>query len=420
MEFFWFLVIAVIVVVAYRITRSNRGGTQRVRRDKNNPYQGTIQAGNGVSLKYEVSVREKTVSEESSSALLKDATQKKEEKDIEGAISSLREAYKLMAQSTIIYPIETFLRLPLYLQQAGRYAESIVEFEKLLANASAKIAKEFSHVSKQKQNGLAAMERAVILDKMRLAAQRERQFVHAAYYQVLSDANRAVGLKLQERAEELDGYSDRGSWINSVESLLRKAKKENLVEALVNRCLVFARSCTAPALDKLTTDVAALLEFGSNPPVPKNADAPKKAAREQYKRSDEHLQWLGDAVRLHILQAREAWDAGNYDFARQEYQKTAYAMTQIEGQEWAKEKLKEEQAQFAKDDPLYSEIIPRIQARVAEHPGVLQTSIYGDIPYQKEDIGYALYFGALLNDIRREKKDRTYALYLPGKIYEAS
>jgi len=170
----------------------------------------------------------------------------------------------------------------------------------------------------------------------------------------------------------------------------------------------------------LATDVAAILELGSNRTVPQNANIPKKAMREQYTRSDEYLQWLGDAVRLHITQARQAWDAGNYDFARQEYQKTAYAMTQIEGQEWAKEKLKEEQVQFAKDDLLYNEIIPLVQAYVAEHPGVLQTSIYSVVPFQKEDIGYALYFGALLNDIRREKKGRTYALYLPGKIYEAS
>jgi hypothetical protein len=141
--------------------------------------------------------------------------------------------------------------------------------------------------------------------------------------------------------------------------------------------------------------------------------------QEQRQADDDHLQWLGEAVRLHILQAREAWSKGNYDFARQEYQKTAYAMTQVCEQAWAKEKLKEEQAQFAKDDPLYGKIIPLIQQQVSKTPGVLQTSIYGSIPFQKEEVGYALYFGALLNDIRREKKGRTYALYLPENTYEA-
>ncbi len=57
------------------------------------------------------------------------------------------------------------------------------------------------------------------------------------------------------------------------------------------------------------------------------------ARHEQYTRSDEYLRWLEDAVRLRITQARQEWDAGNYDFARQEYQKTAYSMIQIEGQE---------------------------------------------------------------------------------------
>lgn len=419
MEVFWLLVIAVVAAAAYRISRTDRGA-RRVQQEKHNPYHGTIQAGSGVSLKYGVSVREKTASEERSSELLKDATKKKDEKDLDGAISCLREAYKLMAQSTISYPIETFLRLPLYLQQAGRYAEAVEEFEKLLRNAPAKIAKEFSHVSAKRQNGLAAMERATIFDKMRLAAQREKQFVYSAYYQVLSDANRCLGLKLQDRTEEADGYQDRESWAGGVDSLLKKAKKEAVVEALVDRCMAFAQSCTAPTLDKLTTDAAALLEIGGALPALEKLHVQNKTTQEEYRRSDEHLQWLGEAVRLHILQARKAWDSGNYDFARQEYQKTAYAMTQIQGQDWAKEKLKEEQAQFARRDPLYNEIIPLVQAHVAENPGVLQSSIYGAISYQKDDVGYALYFAALLNDIRRVKKGRTYALYLPGNIYEAS
>lgn len=263
MGLFWLLVIAVIVVVAYQITSSDRNGTRRVPQEKTNLYQGTIQAGNGVNMKYEVSVREKTESEERSSELLKVATRKKDEKDIEGAISCLEEAYMLMAQSTISYPIETFLRLPLYLQQAGRYAESVEEFEKLLTNTSAKIAKEFSHISSKRQNGLAAMERAIIFDKMRLAAQREKQFTYAAYYQVISLANSSVGLNLQERTGELDGYMDREYWINKIDSLLKKANKETLVEVLADRCVVFARSCTATALDMLATDVAELLEIGS-------------------------------------------------------------------------------------------------------------------------------------------------------------
>ena len=148
MKIFWLIVIAVLTAVIYRISRSHRGKSQKASQERAKPHQGTIHAG-AASLEYEVSVREKTASEERSRELLRDATQKKDEKNLDGAIASLREAYKLMAQSTISYPIETFLRLPLYLQQAGRYAESIQEFERLLSNTPAQIARAFSHVSEK-------------------------------------------------------------------------------------------------------------------------------------------------------------------------------------------------------------------------------------------------------------------------------
>ena len=154
MEVFWILVIGGVIYLAYRTTRSKKKTTrQSTGKQQNPPHKGTIQSNTDVSLKYEVSVRKKTASEEKSRELLKDATQKKNEKDLDGAIACLREAYKLMAQSSISYPIETYLRLPLYLQQAGHYNESIVEFERLLKNSPDKIAKEFSHINKQKQKG---------------------------------------------------------------------------------------------------------------------------------------------------------------------------------------------------------------------------------------------------------------------------
>jgi len=409
-----------VAYLAYRATRSKKKAIrQSARKQQNTPYKGRIQSNSGVSLKYEVSVREKTDSEEKSSDLLKEATKKKNEKDLDGAVACLREAYKLMAQSSISYPVETYLRLPLYLQQAGRYKESIVEFETLLRNSPDKIAREFSNITKKKQKGLSAMECAAIYDKMRLASQREKYFSHAVYYQVLSSASRAVGLKLQERNEELNDFKERELWLDGLEALLQKAKKESLAPGIADKGVEFLRSCTEKALEKLATDVAKMLEISPDESAIEKTGVPDQGHQEQSGNKDDHLQWLGEAVRLHIFQAREAWGNGNYDFARQEYQKTAYAMTQIDGQEWAKDKLKEEQAQFAKDDPLYRTIMPIIQKQVSTSPGVLQTSIYGAVPFQKEEIGYALYFGALLNDIRREKKGRTYALYLPGETYEA-
>jgi hypothetical protein len=258
MEVFWLLVIAGAILLVYLGARSRKGWNNKAKPEENTAYQGTIPA-RGLALKYEVTVREGTASEEKSSELLKQATQMKNLKDLNGAITCLREAYKLMAQSNISYPIETYLRLPLYLQQAGHYTECIVEFEKLLSNSPAKIAKEFSHISKQEQNGLSAMDISTIYDKMRLASQREKQFTYAVYYQILSDANGAVGLKLQKREEELDTFKAREFWANNIEALLKKAEKETLGDDLVKRCMIFSRSCTVAALHKLTRDIAELL-----------------------------------------------------------------------------------------------------------------------------------------------------------------
>lgn len=262
MDVFWLLVIAGTISVAYLAVRSRRVGKNEAEPERNTPYQGTIQAGGVVTLKYEVSVRERTASEERASELLKLATQKKNEKDLDGAITCLRQAYNLMAQSNLSYPIETYLRLPLYLQQAGHYTDSIAEFERLLRNAPAKIAKDFSHISEQEQNGLSAMQLSAIYDKMRLASQRQKQFTHAVYYQMLSDGNTALGLKLQKREEELDRFKVCESWTGKIQALLKKAKRETLADDLVNRCMIFSRSFTPAALDNLTRDIAELLGIG--------------------------------------------------------------------------------------------------------------------------------------------------------------
>ncbi len=382
-------------------------------KQENTPNKGTIEIAPDINLTWEVSCREKTPSEEKSSELLREATRRKENKDLDGAIECLREAYALMEQSDLSHTIETYLRLPLYLQQAGHYKESILEFEKLLTNAPNAIAREFGHLTKQEQGYFSAMRLATIYDKMRLASQREKYFSHAVCYQVLSKAIRATSWQLKDEKEHVSRFQEPEIWFNGLEALLKKGKKEAFAQDIVDKALEFSRSCTQEAFQKLAADIAELLEIPLEELcIIKNTDVPAQIYEEPYD-NDDHLQWLEDSVRHHIFQARDAWNDGNYDFARQEYQKTAYAMTQMDGQEWAKEKLKEEQARFARNDPLYQEIMPIIQKKVGENPGVLQTSIYGTIPFQKDDIIYALYFGALLNDIRREKKGRTYTLFLP-------
>jgi tetratricopeptide (TPR) repeat protein len=419
MTIFWILIAVAAAIVIYWMAQHRSRTVHSLNRPQEIAHDTVSSASskdiNGLSLAYKVMVRDQTPTEIHVSDLLKDATQKHKDKDLPGAIECLRQAYSLLAKLSVSYPIETYLRLPLYLQQNKQYDESVREFNKLLADAPAKTAKEFSHISKRQQDGLTAMERGIIYDKMRLAAQREKQFVSAVYCQILSDAHRCLGLKLQGRKDEFEGYVDRESWLDSIEDLLAKAKKGNAwASVLSQQCMAFVKVCSVSALDKLSMDVADILGIESFVPVSHRTNPPKpeRDLRLGDRRSEDFLQWLGQAVCLHVIQAREAWDRPDYALARQEYQKAAQAITQIEGQQWAKERLKEEQKQFAKDDPLYRELLPLIRAYIADNPGVLQTSLYEAIPHPKEDISYTVYFAALLNDLKRDKKGRTYALHL--------
>lgn len=90
------------------------------------------------------------------SELLKEATARHDRKDFDGATRCLRDAYAVMAGSSTTYPVATFLRLPLYLQKAGRYDEALLEFESLMRRCDHR-------------------DRVVVKDKMRLAAEREEK-----------------------------------------------------------------------------------------------------------------------------------------------------------------------------------------------------------------------------------------------------
>lgn len=74
--------------------------------------------------------------------LLRDATAFKESGDWDSAIRALAEAKERMLSSVIGYPAETWCKYPLYLQQAGRFEESMAEFDFLLNDLERRARKE--------------------------------------------------------------------------------------------------------------------------------------------------------------------------------------------------------------------------------------------------------------------------------------
>ena len=224
------------------------------------------------TLHYNVTVRRSTKSEKQSSNLLKKATQKKRDGDLDAAIACLREAYGLMSKHTTIYPIDTYLRLPLYLQHAGRYGEAMAEFEQLLCNTPPTVVKEFPHAPREVLQSIAAMRYADIFDKVRLSTHREKHFVHSVYYMVLSLASRAVGLRLQDKGGL---FRDPSWWIDRLRPLLERAGRESLLEGLVEICIRHSLSGNTQSLASFANEIKSMLKIDLNSASVNMPDVPE-------------------------------------------------------------------------------------------------------------------------------------------------
>ena len=174
----------------------------------------------------------------SASDLLKMATEKRDAGDLDEAVELLRKAYAEIGNDYVSYSVSTFLRLPLYLQQTGRNDEAWREFNLLLTRG----------FPNQIQNlELLPMEHCQIYDKMRLFLQREKKFDLAVRFGLWSYISWAVGLHRQKRKAELEGYIDRDNIEENVVALLKKAKKLNLKDELVD--VVEAETKALPNID---------------------------------------------------------------------------------------------------------------------------------------------------------------------------
>ncbi|MEO8165929.1 MAG: hypothetical protein ABI619_11100 [Betaproteobacteria bacterium] len=159
-----------------------------------------------------------------SDSLLKQATVQKRGGDIEAAIRTLRLAYKQIARGITTYSVGTFLRLPLYLQEAGRNDEAWAEFNRLIIEGYPNQLRDFS---------VQTMEHSKIYDKMRLFLHREGKNDEAIVFGVLSMLAWARGLHLQKRKGELAKLVSRNCIEATLKPLLKKAKKTARSDELV-------------------------------------------------------------------------------------------------------------------------------------------------------------------------------------------
>jgi len=160
--------------------------------------------------------------ESKESKLLKNATHKKKAGDLEGAIRDLRAAYEIYDKGHIIPSVEVFLRLPSYLQLAGKKDEAWGEYNKLIAKVG----------NYWNDPHIAPMMCSKIYDKMRLFLQRENKYEKAVKFGVFSHVMWSTGLLKQKRRGELKELNTTVQIQKLADKLLKKTKtncKDELV-----------------------------------------------------------------------------------------------------------------------------------------------------------------------------------------------
>ncbi len=122
----------------------------------------------------------------------------------------------------------------------------------------------------------------------------------------------------------------------------------------------------------------------------------------------------------HCEKIEQAWQRGDYDWARQELQKIAYSMVGKSVTQEQKNQFTQVMKDFAKEDPLYKQVMAKVLPMVQANPGMMQSAIYKGQPDEiKEQMRYVLYFANELGHIRRVKKGNSYKLLPPGDTVES-
>lgn len=163
-----------------------------------------------------------SLSSTDASTLLRKATELKDAGEIDNAIETLRQAYLAISKTSIDYGVETFLRLPLYLQAAGRNDEAWGEFNLLLTHG---------YPNHPMQPGARANFESKIYDKMRLFLLREGKGTLAVSYGVLayvSDLRSRYlgGQKDPVLLQYFKQYSTKEAYTSILTKLLKKAKRK--------------------------------------------------------------------------------------------------------------------------------------------------------------------------------------------------
>ncbi len=181
------------------------------------------------------------------------ATEKANAGDMDGAVDLLQRSNKLFSKTATIYPVEARLKLPLYLQKAGKFDDAIKELGSINDILDEEYEKKFPHLTKEERMALLFHDKSTINDKARLIHERERKFKDALYFRILSIAFSAVACNLQGLAESVEIIQ--GTWRKKLDPLLKKCKAQDVGDVLVRQCESFTEICTSDGLPTFSRDI---------------------------------------------------------------------------------------------------------------------------------------------------------------------
>lgn len=125
--------------------------------------------------------------------------------DWDKAIGLLQEAAELMRKNNTNHLMQQWLRLPLLLQQAGRFDEAMQEFERLLTEVRPKAERELGAYFDLKHIECRThLDCSRIYDKMRLACKRQKLNDKAQEYQSLFEHHKLEFEKLRQVIDSKD------------------------------------------------------------------------------------------------------------------------------------------------------------------------------------------------------------------------
>lgn len=151
------------------------------------------------------------------------AAEYKREGNMESAINSLKKMYEEITKTTTDYGVDTFLRLPMYLQKVGKVKDAWVELNKLL---------ERGYPNQATDPGIITHNRADIYYKMWVFLEREEKWGYAIVYAIFFFLSRAIAFHLQYRKEESEYIISHRPHDETLAKLLRKLDKEALLEKI--------------------------------------------------------------------------------------------------------------------------------------------------------------------------------------------